>query len=349
MVIPPENSGGTTQKRKQEHLAICLDSPVQFRQVTTGFEDYYFVHQALPEIDLQQVDLSVKLFDKTLAAPLVISAMVGGIAPAGKINRNLAAAARELGLALSVGSERCLIESPETAATFRVRDVAPDILLFANLGAVQLNYGFGPAECLKAVEAIDADALVLHLNPLQEALQTGGNTNFSGLLGRIKAVCRELPVPVIVKEVGCGISTETAQALVEAGVDGIDVAGAGGTCWSEIEKLRTAAASSQRVAAAFDGWGIPTTEALLMARKITPGLPVIASGGIRSGLDVAKAIALGADAAGIAWPLLKPAATSADAVVEYLAEIIHVLKITMFCTGSAGINNLKFSSRLHRH
>ena len=317
--------------------------------MTTGFENYYFSHQALPEIDLSRVDLSSKLFGKPLAAPILISSMVGGIGPAADINRNLAKAAQQSGLALGVGSERYLIESPEVIATFKVRDVAPDILLFANLGAVQLNYGFGVEECLRAVKAIDADILVLHLNPLQEALQPDGNTNFAGLIEKIHRVCTDLPVPVIVKEVGCGISEEIAGQLAQAGVAGIDIAGAGGTCWSEIEAKRAESSLAKRVAGAFAGWGIPTAESLLMARKAAPCLPIIVSGGIRSGLDVAKAIGLGADAAGFAWPLLKRAANSAGEVVDYLNEIIEVLKISMFCIGASNINELKFTPLLRKH
>jgi isopentenyl-diphosphate delta-isomerase len=336
------------ERRKQEHLEIGLNEPVQFKTLTTGFEDYYFVHQALPEIDLAKVNLSVKLFGKTLAAPILISAMVGGIGPAAEINRNLAKAAQDLGLALGVGSERYLIESPEVAATFQVRDVAPDILLLANLGAIQLNYGFGIEECRQAVKAIDADALVLHLNPLQEALQPAGNTNFAGLIEKISRVCAGLTVPVIVKEVGWGMSAEVAGKLVQAGVAGIDIAGAGGTCWSEIEGRRTDDDLAKRVAGAFAGWGIPTAESLLLTRKAAPRLPIIASGGIRSGLDVAKAIALGAEAAGIAWPLLKPAASSAGEVVDNLKEIIEVLRIAMFCIGAADIDKLKYSPFLQK-
>jgi isopentenyl-diphosphate delta-isomerase len=215
--------------------------------------------------------------------------------------------------------------------------VAPDILLFANLGAVQLNNGYGTQECRRAVESIEADALVLHLNPLQEALQPEGNTNFAGLLKKIEVVCRELPVPVIVKEVGWGISEEVARKLKEVGVTGIDIAGAGGTSWSQIEGIRS---DNQKTSAAFSGWGIPTVDSLRMTQQGAPDVTIIASGGIRTGLDVAKVIALGADAAGMAVPLLKTAVTSTEAVVEGLQEIIEVLKIIMFCIGAGNINQL---------
>jgi isopentenyl-diphosphate delta-isomerase len=336
----PARGGGTNEGRKQEHLDISLGYDVSYKGISTGLKEYAFLHQALPELNMEDLDLSVNLFDKRLAAPLVISPMVGGIESAAGINRNLAGAAQSLGLAMGVGSQRCMIDDPSLENTFKVREVAPGILLFANLGAVQMNYGYGIRECQKAVESIGADALVLHLNPLQEAFQPEGNTDFSSLLRKIEIVCRELPVPVIVKEVGSGISDRVARLLQEVGVAGIDVAGAGGTSWSRIEGIR-AGESAVNLAADFDTWGIPTADSIRMARQGAPGLPLIASGGIRNGLDVAKAIALGADAAGMALCLLRPATVSAEAVVTALQEVIEVLKIAMFCIGAADISQLK--------
>jgi isopentenyl-diphosphate Delta-isomerase len=335
---PNESSHG---KRKQEHLNISLLEDVDFKDLTSGFDEYKFVHQALPETDLRGVRVSCKLLNKDLRAPIVISSMTGGITASARINRNLAEAAQALGLAMGVGSQRCMVDEPGTAPSYRVRDVAPDILLFANLGAVQLNYGYGIKECLRAVEDIRADALILHLNPLQEALQADGNTNFSGLLSKISRVCRELPVPVIVKEVGGGISEKVAGKLAGAGVSGIEASGAGGTCWTEIEKRRPGNKAKSGVAGAFSSWGIPTAQSLLMSRKGAPGLALIASGGIRTGVDVAKAIALGADAAGIAAPLLKAANVSEEAAQEYLEEIIETLRIAMFCIGVSTTEELK--------
>jgi len=332
------------QRRKQDHLNISLDYNVG-GGVSTGLEEYTFLHQALPEMDMAGIDLSTTLFGKKLAAPLVISPMVGGIDAAAGINRSLAEAAQALGLAMGVGSQRCMIDDPSLEYTFRVRDVAPGILLFANLGAVQMNYGYGVRECRRAVESIGADALVLHLNPLQEAFQPKGNTDFSGLLRKIEKVCRELPVPVIIKEVGSGISEKVARKLNEIGVAGIDVAGAGGTSWSRIEGIR-AGERAAKLAADFNAWGIPTADSIQMVRKGAAGLPLIASGGIRNGLDVAKAIALGANAAGMALPLLRPATESAEAVVTALQEVIEVLKITMFCIGAADIPRLKDTPHL---
>lgn len=338
----------TNLKRKSEQLNIALYEQTEFINVSPGFDDYRFIHQALPEIDLKDVNLSTVLFGKNLAAPIIISSMVGGNKEATRINRNLAQAAQNLGLAMGVGSQRCLIENPETSGTYRVRDIAPDILLFANLGAVQLNYGYTAKECQIVVESIGANALILHLNSLQEALQPDGNTNFAGLLDKIEGVCRELTVPVIIKEIGCGISEEAARKLAKIGISGIDIAGAGGTCWSEIEKIRTNDKLGKRVAGTFRSWGIPTTDSVIATSKAVPQLPIIASGGIRTGIDVAKAIALGADAAGIAKPLLKAADDSAKAVENHLQEMMEVLKITMFCIGAVDIKKLKMSPFLRK-
>jgi isopentenyl-diphosphate Delta-isomerase len=335
-------------RRKEEHLRVSVNEPVEFSGVTTGLEDYYFIHQALPELALSDIDLTIDLFGKSLRAPVIISGMVGGIREAASINRNLAKAAQVLGLAMGVGSERCLIDTPQMVETYYVREWAPDILLFANLGAVQLNYGFGVRECQEIVRIIEADALVLHLNPLQESLQVEGNTNFSSLLVKIQQLCQGLSVPVIVKEVGWGISTEVAQELANAGVAGLDVAGAGGTSWSEIERRRATDKMTERVARTFSSWGIPTAESILMARKGAKELPIIASGGIRSGLDIAKSIALGADAAGIGLPLLKAAVESDQVVIETLKEMVHVLRIAMFCTGNKNLQKLKNSPLLRK-
>jgi len=327
-------------------LRINLQHDVQFEEVTTSLEDYRFIHQALPELDLTDVDLSTTLFGKRVGAPIVISSMVGGIEAAGRINRNLAQASQAMGVAMGLGSQRTAIEDWEAAPTYQVRDIAPDILLFANLGAVQLNYGYGTRECRQAVEMIGADALILHLNPLQEALQHDGNTNFAGLLGKIERVCRELTVPVIVKEVGWGISEGVARRLAEVGVAGIDIAGAGGTSWSEVERYRAPCESSNNIAATFASWGIPTAESIEMTRRGAPETAIIASGGIRNGLDVAKAIALGADAGGIATPFLKAANSSAEAAMAAIQEVMEGLRISMFCIGVASLKELKGSPLL---
>lgn len=336
MSTPPE-----IERRKADHIRINLEEDVQFPRLTTGLERYRFIHQALPELNLDEIDLSTTLLGKRLGAPLLISSMTGGTEMAHTINRNLAQAAQAAGIAMGLGSQRAAIENPELASTYRVRDLAPDILLFANLGAVQLNYGYGVDHCRRAVEMVGADALILHLNALQEAVQPGGDGNWKGLLRRIEAVCRALPVPVVVKEVGWGLSERVARQLAEAGVAALDVAGAGGTSWSEVEARRAPTELHRRVASAFADWGLPTAETLLMARRGAPNLPIIASGGLRDGIDVAKCIALGAAAAGMAGPFLKAAAVSTEAVSEAITEITRVLRIAMFCVGAGSIPQLQ--------
>ena len=335
-------------RRKHEHLRINLTEDVQFEAVSTGLENYRFVHQALPEIDASSIDLSVTLFGKQLRAPLLLSPMTGGIRQAQRINLNLARAAQELGIAMGVGSQRTAIDNPRVRNTFQVRDAAPDIFLFANLGAVQLNYGYGLDECRRAVDMIKADALMLHLNPLHEALQPEGQTNFSSLLRKIERICKKLPVPVVVKEVGWGISEPVARKLYEAGVAGIDVAGAGGTSWGEVEKHRSGNNDRNNIFTSFAQWGIPTSESIQMARRGARGITLIASGGIRTGLDVAKAIALGADIAGIASPFLKAANDSVQAVISSISDVIEVLRITMFGIGAASLSELRDSPFLEK-
>jgi isopentenyl-diphosphate delta-isomerase len=328
-------------QRKTEHLRISLEKDVRFRNLTTGLERYRFVHQALPEMNRDDIDLSTTLLGKELRAPLIISSMTGGTEDAETINQNLALAAQIHGLGMGVGSQRAALEEPGLSHTYQVRDVAPDILLLANLGAVQLNYGYSVEHCQRAVEMIEADGLILHLNPLQEALQPEGNTDFSGLLAKIEAVCRRLSVPVIVKEVGWGISEQVARRLVDCGVAAIDVAGAGGTSWSEVEMHRADSATLRRIAAAFADWGIPTAESIQMVRRAAPGVTLIASGGIRTGVEAAKAIALGADAVALATPFLPPATVSPEAVGDKIREILEELRTAMFCVGAGNLQELK--------
>lgn len=326
--------------RKSDHIRINLEQDVQ-SGLTTGLERYRFVHQALPELNLDDVNLSQALFGKTVQAPILISSMTGGAAEAAAINRVLAEGAQAVGIAMGVGSQRAALEHPELALTFQVRQVAPDILLFANLGAVQLNYQYGVDECQRAVEMIQADALILHFNALQEAVQPGGDTRFAGLVDRIEAVCKALPVPVIAKEVGWGFSEGDARRLASAGVAAIDVAGAGGTSWTQVEMHRAQNESQARLAAAFVDWGIPTAEAILNVRRAAPELLVIASGGVRSGVDIAKCIALGANLGGMAGPFLKAAARSPEAVIQTIHEFQREIQVTMFAAGAGNIGQLK--------
>lgn len=329
-------------QRKSDHLHICLHEDVAFRGLTTGFERYRLVHRALPDLAPDDVDLSTTFLGRPLRAPLLISPMTGGTPLAGEINRRLAGAAQSLGLAMGVGSQRIAIEEPALASTYRVRDVAPDIVLLANLGAVQLNYGYGLDECRRAVEMIGADGLVLHLNPLQEHLQSEGNANFRGLLPKIARVCEGLGAPVIVKEVGWGLSPEVVHALFDAGVAAVDVAGAGGTSWSRVEAYRRPGGEHARLAAAFEQWGIPTAEAIRGARLAAgPERTIIGSGGVRDGLQVAKALALGANLAGLALPLLKPATLSTEAVIERLEQLLAELRLAAFLTGSRTVEDLR--------
>ena len=336
-----------TQLRKKEHLELCLDAGGAPYPSGGVFDRYAFVHNALPEIDMAEIDPSTTFLGKSLRAPLLISSMTGGFELAREVNKNLAIAAQELGLAMGVGSQRVALEQPGTAATFQVREVAPDILLLANLGAVQLNYGYGIEHCRRAVGMIKADGLILHLNVLQEAVQPEGNRNFKGLGQRIAAVCRDLEVPVVAKEVGSGISAEVAVRLKKAGVKAIDVAGVGGTSWYAVEAKR-AAKEGQPQDSAFAAWGIPTDEALISVRQAVPDLELVASGGIRSGLDVAKAICMGATLCGIGQPLLKPALESAQQVVRFLQTIIHGLRVAMLCVGAADLASLRKAALMRR-
>jgi isopentenyl-diphosphate Delta-isomerase len=329
-----------TQQRKKEHLEICLDAESVASPSRTGLDRYRFVHDALPELDIDELDLGTTFLGKQLKSPILISSMTGGFDLARKVNRNLAAAAERLGIAMGVGSQRVAIEEPSAASSFQVRDVAPNILLLGNLGAVQLNYGYSVAHCRKAVEMIGADALILHLNVLQEAMQPEGNRNFRGLTAKIAEVCRQLEVPVVAKEVGNGISRDAALRLHAAGVAAIDIAGQGGTSWSAVEAQR-AATKGQRADTTFADWGIPTEEALVAVRQALPEMPLIASGGIRTGLDVAKAIALGADIAAFGQPLLAAALASADKVVELIGGILHELRVAMLCAGAGNLAALR--------
>ncbi|MBK8988587.1 MAG: type 2 isopentenyl-diphosphate Delta-isomerase [Chloroflexi bacterium] len=335
---PPDESH---ESRKADHIRINLEENVQFNKLTTGLESYFFLHQALPELNLDEVDTTTQIFGKRLSMPLLISSMTGGTAEARQINRTLAAAAQSVGIAMGLGSQRAGIEDPTLADTYRVRDVAPDVLLFANLGAVQLNYGYGLDQCRRAVDMIEADALILHFNALQEAVQPEGDGNFAGLLAKVEAICRALPVPVIAKEVGWGFAEGTARQLAAAGVAAIDVAGAGGTSWSQVEMYRAPTARHARVAGAFIDWGIPTAVSIQYCRAAAPALPIFASGGIRNGIDAAKCIALGANLVGFAGDFLRAASKDGvDGVVELAATITDELRIAMFCSGAADVSAL---------
>lgn len=328
------------QRRKAEHIRINLEEDVR-SGVSTGLEKLRLTHEALPELNLKDIDTRAKLFGRQLAAPVLISSMTGGTAEANRINRRLAEAAQAEGVAIGVGSQRAALQNPAVAPSFQVRRYAPDSLLFANLGAIQLNYGYGIEQCQRAVEMIQADALVLHLNPLQEALQAGGDTNFAGLSRRIEEVCRRLEVPVIVKEVGWGISERTARLLAKCGVAAIDVAGAGGTSWSQVEMHRAPDETLRRLAGSFIAWGIPTADSIRAVKRAAPSAIVIASGGLRDGIDIAKCLALGASMGGMAGPFLKAAAISTDRVARLLQLIKQQIRVTMFACGAKDLESLR--------
>ncbi|MEO1427579.1 MAG: type 2 isopentenyl-diphosphate Delta-isomerase [Cyanobacteria bacterium J06632_19] len=337
-----------TESRKADHIRICLEEDVQCRQITNGLERYRFDHCCLPEIDRSEIDISTTFLGKSMNAPLLISSMTGGTQEAKTINCRLAKVAQHYRLAMGVGSQRVAVENPQVDHTFAVRKYAPDILLFANLGAVQLNYSYGLDQCLRVVDLLEADALILHLNPLQECIQPNGDTNFRGLLDKIATLCNKLPVPVIVKEVGNGISAKMAHKLIGVGVAVIDVAGAGGTSWALVESERADNILQRRLGRTFADWGVPTADCITGIRAIAPEIPLIASGGLRHGLDVAKAVALGADLAGLAMPFLQ-AATSSEATLYDLAQVlITEISTVLFCTGNATLEQLKHSDSLQK-
>ena len=326
-------------ERKADHIKINLEKDVR-SALTTGLENYHFIHEALPELDLEEVDTSLTLFNKWLHAPILISSMTGGTDQARTINLRLAEAAQEVRVAMGLGSQRAALEEPRQVDTFKVRHVAPDILLFANLGAVQLNYEYGVDECRRAVDMIEADALFLHLNPLQEAVQAGGDTNFKDLAKKIEDVCKKLEVPVVAKEVGWGISERTAKLLANCGVKAIDVAGAGGTSWSQVEMHRAPDEFTRELAATFVGWGIPTAETIINVKKAVPDMTIFASGGLKDGLDIAKCIALGATLGGMAGNFLKAAVVSTENVIDMMKLTKKQIEVTMFAAGAESISKL---------
>jgi len=342
----PKTEPTVTPRRKAEHLRINLDEDVAAKGISPGFERFRFIPRALPGVDFSQVSTATELFGHRLGAPLFISCMTGGVAEAQIINTRLAWTAQRFGLALGLGSARVLLEHPEVLPTFAVRPFAPDVVIFANLGAIQLNRGVSVDQCRYLIDMLQADALVLHLNALQEALQPEGDTNFAGLLRQIEILCRASDVPIIAKEVGWGIAPDDVQALLAVGVAAVDIAGAGGTSWSQVERYRLEGAVRQQTAAAFADWGLPTADAVSLARQAAPNATIFASGGIRSGMDVAKSLALGANLAGTAGPFLRAAAQSEDSSNELAETFIDVLRTVMFCVGAASIDDFRADPRL---
>jgi isopentenyl-diphosphate Delta-isomerase len=330
-------------QRKSEHLDIVLSGAGAGAAGLAGFEAIRFAHVALPELNLADVDVSTTFLAKRLAAPLLISSMTGGPLRAASINLALAEAAGHLGIAFAVGSQRVALEHAGSAGfdTSLRAKAGPNVPLLANFGAAQLLTWSGPDMARRAIDMIAADALIIHLNPLQEALQHGGDYNWTGLLNRIEAIARALPQPVVIKEVGNGISGPLARRLVDAGVSVIDVAGAGGTSWAAVEGARAPDPHLKAVASAFHDWGIPTAVAVADVRRHCPTVPIVASGGIRNGLDAAKAIRLGATIVGQAAGTLAAALDGPDAVAAHFRVIIDQLRIACFCTGSATLAALR--------
>lgn len=332
--------------RKTEHIRLCLTDAVEGVNKTTGLEGIDFLHNALPEINFDEIDITTSFLGKAIKAPFLVSSMTGGSKLAEEININLAKASEERGWAIGLGSTRALLESDAYQDSFLIRKHAKSVPLIANLGAVQLNYGYGVDEARRIVEMTEADSLVLHFNSLQEVFQDEGDVNFEKLLPKIEEICKRLPVPVGAKEVGFGIDGYVAKKLHDVGVAYIDVAGAGGTSWSQVEKLRSKDPLRQRAAEAFNSWGIPTKVCLNSVRSVLPDVPLIASGGMKTGLDGAKAIAIGADLVGFARTLLKAATESVEAVLDVMEQIEFELKVAMFGIGARDIQALKETNRL---
>lgn len=334
------------EQRKSEHIQIALNEKVTGESITTGLESFSFLHNALPEIAFDDISIETTFLGFECKTPFLISSMTGGTALAETINRNLAEAAEENGWVLALGSTRALLDSDGHASSFKMRKYAPSVPIIANLGAVQFNYGYGVEECRKIIEITEADMIVLHLNSIQEVIQENGDTNYKGLLKKIEQLCNSLDVPVGVKEVGWGIDGQTAKRLSEAGVAFIDVAGAGGTSWSQVEKFRAKDPIRRVAAEAFTEWGIPTTDSIKLVRDVIGNRPLIASGGMRTGLDGAKTIALGADMVGFGRSILKEATQSTEDVIEVMKIREMELRMSMFGIGAQHIQELKYNARL---
>jgi isopentenyl-diphosphate delta-isomerase len=330
----------STEARKARHLDICLEDDVASR-LDAGWDGVRLHHEALPAFALADVDLGTTFLGHALRAPLLISSMTGGTSRARRINERLASAAEAAGIVFGLGSGRAMLEDPSLRATFDVRPVAPNVVLFANLGAVQLNYAVTIEDAKRLVDELGANGLYLHLNPLQEALQAGGDTNFRALEPKIAALCAALEVPVIAKSVGSGIAVSTAARLLACGIAGIDVAGAGGTSWALVEGRRSGDAARERIAEAFGDWGYATPRATAALRAAFPTIPLVASGGLRHGVHIAKALALGADLAGLALPFLRAAEESDAAVAALIDELLVTLRIALFVSGARTVKDLR--------
>jgi len=331
-------------KRKADHIKIALKRNVQAREVTTGFEDVHLIHRALPEVDKQEIDLTTFLFNHKFTAPLIVGAITGGTLEAAKINATIAEAVEKLGLGMGVGSQRVALENKKLEKTFAIaRKKAPTAFLIANIGGIQLVNGYGVKEARRAIEMIDADALAIHLNPLQEIVQPEGQTNFSKVLKRIAEIAREIDKPIFAKETGAGIAAEDAKKLEEAGVKCIDVSGVGGTTFAAVEYYRDEKRKNDfqhMLGDVFWDWGVPTAISIVEVFQ-TVSVPVIASGGIRSGVDMAKALGLGASLTSLSQPILQAAAKNLEETEKILLRLIEELKSAMFLVGAKSVCELK--------
>jgi len=324
------------QVRKRRHIDVCLSEAVQYQTVTTGLERYRLPYNALTQTSLAGIDLGTELLGVPLRAPVLIGAMTGGSELSGTINRNLATAAQALGVGMMLGSQRVML-GEESLPSFQVREVAPDVLLVGNIGLAQLNRAMVP-DLRRVLAAVGANALAVHTNPLQEAVQYQGDTDFTGSLARLREVVDTVGYPVLLKEVGHGIGAAAAVSLTDVGVAAVDVAGAGGTSWARVEQfVRYGGINDLSLAE----WGLPTAQALVEVRSVLPGVPLVASGGIRTGMDAAKAIALGADVVAVAHPLLVPAIESAAAVQEWLERFISELRVCLHGCGTPDLAALR--------
>lgn len=338
-------SANDIKKRKESHLDIVLSREVEAKKETTWLEYVYLVHRALPEIDLGDVDTTTTFLGKRLNAPILIDCMTGGLEKGAEINMSLARISKRLGVGMGVGSQRAALENPDLRRTFEVvREEAPEIFVMANIGGAQLSKGLRPDDVIKCIEMVRADAIAIHLNPLQEAVQAEGEPYYKGVLRKIEEIVGSVGVPVIVKEVGCGLSREVVALLDSVGVSAFNVAGVGGTSWPGVESLRSTELNKLdkgEIGKLFWDWGIPTAAAILEARSVTDK-PIIASGGIRTGLDIAKSIALGADLAALALPVIRKLLKEGEeAAYSYLSRVVEELKLAMFLTGSRRIDELK--------
>ncbi|MBD3191598.1 MAG: type 2 isopentenyl-diphosphate Delta-isomerase [Candidatus Heimdallarchaeota archaeon] len=343
----PLEKNQLTATRKQDHIDLCcsMDEQVEMT-ISSGFEDICFIHRALPECNFNEIALSVEFLNHEFAFPIFLSSMTGGTKEAKEINQKLAIIAEQLNIGMGVGSQRAALLNPNCADSFSiVRETAPSAFIAANLGAAQFIKDFDLDHAQQAIDMISADALILHLNPLQEVIQPEGNAYFKGLFSCIEELCDNLEVPVILKEVGSGIAYEEAKELVKVGVEGIEIAGAGGTSWAKIEALRAKTQGIHHkhlLGELFSNWGMPTAISTIEVCSAVPEISIISSGGIRNGLQAAKAIAIGADLVGMALPIIRKVKNKDDnQLLPFMEQFLQELKTAMFLVGAESLDALK--------